>query len=487
MSLRLWYQALMPYSRACFVVSDLHLGGDPAADVVGGRGFKMCQQGELLAEFILAIAAKDSSRDPAELIINGDFVDFLAERPVDDETSWTPFHRDPEHAKAVFLRVANEREPQVFDALQVLLSNGHRLCIMLGNHDLELSLPAVREALAQRVGAGPGKCVDFEIRYDNEAYVLGDVIIEHGNQEDALNRVDFGALRRVRSDQSRHLDAGRTQDFEAPAGSHVVAGLMNDLKAEFPFIDLLKPEGSAAVLLLVALKPSLITRIPEFLAYVVPATARSAAEGRSRSRTSKVARSRTGQSRPWELKRVVGDVLSESDGTQFLDALGVGKKTAKVARSPAGPVWSAVRIALLGLFDDEGHFAVDTEHNGGYRDAAIAHGKAGFRTVIFGHTHFRVSTMVGEVKYLNTGTWADVLRLPAEARKAISLQNPLLVDAEFEPLLTKLRNGELVGLQRHAPFVRIDVAADGSSKANLFEYTGGDPTDARQIEVGDAR
>ena len=69
---------------------------------------------------------------------------------------------------------------------------------MLGNHDIELSLPGTRQLLLDRLG--PGR-IDFT--YDNEALTIGPVLIEHGNRFDAWNAVPHGALRRLRSQLSR--------------------------------------------------------------------------------------------------------------------------------------------------------------------------------------------------------------------------------------------------------------------------------------------
>ena len=59
---------------------------------------------------------------------------------------------------------------------------------MLGNHDIEMSLPAVRSALAKRLESTGKK---FAFIYDGEAHVRGGLLIEHGNRYDAFNVVDF--------------------------------------------------------------------------------------------------------------------------------------------------------------------------------------------------------------------------------------------------------------------------------------------------------
>ena len=64
------------------------------------------------------------------------------------------------------------------------------------------------------------------------------MLIEHGNRFDAWNAVPHGALRRLRSQLSRRLPTA--PDFPALPGSRLVVDVMNPLKKQYPFIDLLQ-------------------------------------------------------------------------------------------------------------------------------------------------------------------------------------------------------------------------------------------------------
>ena len=103
-------------------------------------------------------------------------MDFLAER---EETAphWRPFTPDPARALAKLDAIVARDRP-LFDALHDLVAAGHRLVVLLGNHDIELSFPIVRDRLRQVVGAGAG--ADYLFTYDGEAYAVGDALIEHG-------------------------------------------------------------------------------------------------------------------------------------------------------------------------------------------------------------------------------------------------------------------------------------------------------------------
>jgi hypothetical protein len=100
--------------------------------------------------------------------------------------------------------------------------------------------------------------------YDGEAYAIGDALVEHGNRYDGWNAIDYDALRRVCSLQSRGQPIPSNLRLQPPAGSQLVAAVMNPIKRNYPFIDLLKPESTAAVPLLLALEPGSRKLIAQF-------------------------------------------------------------------------------------------------------------------------------------------------------------------------------------------------------------------------------
>jgi hypothetical protein len=71
------------------------------------------------------------------------------------------------------------------------------------------------------------------------------VLIEHGNRFDEWNVVSHNALRRVRSQVSRAQPIA--PEFPAVPGSRLVEKVLNPLKKDYAFIDLLKPEDAAAM------------------------------------------------------------------------------------------------------------------------------------------------------------------------------------------------------------------------------------------------
>jgi len=197
--------------RRFVIISDLHLGGSE---------HPMLGHPEVLTEFLgqLAAHAADPGRGEVELVVAGDFIDFLAEAP---SAAWTASEGD---ARAK-LEAMFERSADLFDAFARCAQGLAGFTVLLGNHDVELAYPRVRDALFRRLGTGPHRCHFIQ---DNEAYRAGDLLVEHGNRYDAWNAVDYDGLRQIVSCASRGEHPPRPLDI-CP-GSQLVYGAMNPLK-----------------------------------------------------------------------------------------------------------------------------------------------------------------------------------------------------------------------------------------------------------------
>jgi UDP-2,3-diacylglucosamine pyrophosphatase LpxH len=194
-----------------------------------------------MAKFIDYAAEQRSADRDVTLVLAGDIVDFLAEEV------FVPFTDQDEVAREKLKRIIDETT-EVWESLGVFAASGSKLVLLLGNHDIELSLPGPRRLLLETLG--PGR---IEFIYDNQAFVDGPVIVEHGNRYDSWNVVAHDDLREVRSALSR----GETPPpFEGPAGSSMVVNIINRIKSQFPFVDLLKPEDAGLLPLLAVLDPS---------------------------------------------------------------------------------------------------------------------------------------------------------------------------------------------------------------------------------------
>lgn len=224
------------------VVSDLHLGGREGSQIFGSTA-------ELAWLIDHVRAASQQGRHA--LLVNGDIIDFLAEEPA--------LHFDPDGAVAKLDGVWQRFNP-VFAALQRLLMTPDRLLIInLGNHDLELALPWVRAHLAQLLTGGDEAATSRLLWVTDGTGVRcrvgnASVVCVHGNEVDSWNVTDYERLRRIGRDRQFGLP------FEAwtpNAGTQLVVEVMNQIKRDYPFVDLLKPETKGVLPILAALKPGL--------------------------------------------------------------------------------------------------------------------------------------------------------------------------------------------------------------------------------------
>jgi UDP-2,3-diacylglucosamine pyrophosphatase LpxH len=506
-----------------YVISDLHIGGAPQN---GNRpSFQMCppESRRRLARFVHHLrgaALQDAST--LELIINGDFVDFLAEEPF---ASFTASADIAVEKLRRIISAADASAPegeQVFPALRAFVTDGHRLTVLLGNHDLELSLAPVRHELLHQITGGRAAHVEF--LFDGEACRRGSVLLEHGNRYDGWNAVAHGALRAFRARASR----GEPEyAFPSPAGSLLVTEVMTPLKGLYKFIDLLKPENEAVVPILCALHPSALLEIrkvfnawrqratlspgaiPEAESYVaawdsddgpVPDAMWEVAD----RDTATASRLSTPAPRAALSDELVGDpvdartirrteaVLAECEAMRKQIATGDGEDVVPDEYSEVGDgvlawvrsSWSLGRMGasrdiaryqhLRNALVSHRHtigamFALDSEA-ADYLDAARRLATGDCKFVIFGHTHVAKSIDLGEGRrYLNTGTWCPTIQLderlyqvgPNDADAVERLQ-------QFVEDMGANRVGPWTSLR--TMFAHLVVNANGDSTADLCEF-----------------
>lgn len=384
-----------------YIISDLHLGGAPAPD--GGRSFQICppRTQAALAAFVGRLPGRQPGID-CRLVIAGDVVDFLAEQPFE------AFTADPLAACAKLANIFKHTAP-VWDALRAFVHDRHgALTLMLGNHDIELSLPGVRESLLERLGTGR---IDFI--YDNEACTIGPVLIEHGNRFDAWNAVPHGALRRVRSQLSRRLAV--TPAFPTLPGSRLVTEVMNPLKQTYPFVDLLKPEDAAALPVVAALGASSVRDVWRFFGNFRRQWAIDYDESREPLDETLIDARPDADQAAYDLAETL------ASGGQVAQISAVGNLLAGIGSAVTDKLRAARREALFTAFHRLRHhhrqaFAVDQEIDT-YRVPAQRAAQAGFQVIVYGHTHLAKRVALGapgaaRPVYLNTGTWADLMRVP---------------------------------------------------------------------------
>lgn len=458
-----------------FIISDLHIGGRSSSD--DESGFRICNNISKLTAFVDALSALRAEDKMIELIINGDFIDFLAE---EHDDGFRAFIDRQDLAVATFDRIV-QRDRPIFDGLKNFLASGHRLTLLLGNHDVELSFPRVRSRLEFVLGVN-GSC-RFRFIYDGEAYSVGDAIVEHGNRYDGFNTVDHNGLRQLRSLQSRgQLVPSGT--FSPPPGSHLVAGIMNPLKREYAFVDLLKPETEAVIPILLALDPRLRQHLVALLRLkrtakkhepVSPALPAYGGDVASVGLTDDVVSSLRGLMGENAVRSFIdgigdlhfgyGDDIASGGVRQ---GLGLMRLLLSRQAEPLEKRMNSLLEAVRCLRSDCS-FEQDKEEPA-YYEAAQALASGGYRYVVFGHTHLAKAVELRPGRfYFNTGTWADVMRFPREMLAG----DEQIARASLRAFLDDLERGDLMPWVRFDPtYVRLSVRDDAVVKARLCTFNG---------------
>lgn len=460
-----------------YCISDLHLGGE--------SGFQMFTQGELLAGFFQSLAALEGEKRVI-LVINGDFIDFLA------EARGQGIYLDPSGATTKLRRVfADPILKPALEALAIYLQTSSRfLALTLGNHDLELALPDVREELT-RLLAGTDEAArgrlflaldgaGFTAHVGRDGEFSARVLAVHGNEADLLNVTDHEALRRLCLD----LSLGRTpKEWTPNAGTKLVIDLMNGIKERYPFVDLLKPEVHAVIPTLVALDPQLLSQVRKLWGVVGRAVGtgfrraigllgadKPSPDGTApglraapRAGSSLRSLSKAGNAAQVDELLAVADQYLASDldpvelaGGGELELLGPWGLALDLfhGRDPQ----ENLRESLERWLRSEPSGSL-TQHDDVYREVGLEAG-ADIHVVLTGHTHKPRALPRKKGLYFNSGAWADRIELsPTDLTKGRfeevfnafqSNRRQALDDARLirrEPLVVRVapENGTIVG------------------------------------------
>ncbi len=493
-------QVCMDQLDQLHAVSDLHLGGAP--------GHQIFDRGPLLAGAIDALRERAADARVG-LVLNGDIVDFLA---APGATYLDPFGAV---AKLEAILTDPAFRP-VWDALaRFVRAPGRILVLGLGNHDVELSLPDVQARLIQAIcGDNLEARARLRVAMDGTGYAceVGGrrVLCVHGNEVDAWNVVDQGALNQV----IRSLRHGSAVDAWDPnAGTRLVIDVMNGIKRSFPMVDLLKPETKPVVAVLLALDPSSLSALKRFAPIAARLGAQHVRSARFLGEEAAAApldedaalaallqRKKGGEvaasARPTEAGRLLEEVEElYREGKDPLDlspagaTLGFGDLIldALLKRDPV----KDLRESLQGWLAGDKTFALDTEDEV-FRGLDERVGPS-IDFVVAGHTHLAraIRRKHGRGCYFNSGTWVRLIRLSEamladdhafapvyqafrgqtlealDGVKDLVFRNPTMVSIEVE-------GDAVVGVLRRAVEAGsgVDLVADPASRLSLSKGLG---------------
>lgn len=415
------------------IISDLHLsaGYDPHTRVYDrNEDFFYDDVFVRFVDHQVAAAAERSRR--FRLVILGDFIDFLqvgASHPGRGVSSSA--------ASVIKLERVAVGHPAVFAALGRVLTAGHHLDVVVGNHDIEFAWPDVERRLREIVARHTDADVETGIAFHPWfLYVPGVLYAEHGHQYEAANSF-MAPLAPWRPD--------RTDEIDLPLGSLFVLDLYNEtIERIDPFADNVKP-ATAYFAWVLRSHPLLALRtLPLYLRFVgrtlrnaggvaiderlerrrvyreevlAPAARRLGLPIETLEELDRLAETPTTVSKRRQVHALLGPVVP------FLPvvAAAIGLYRLMQRLRPANRVVVGIAAGLgLQAWRERSLTRPTTEPRGYLFHAARAIDErlrqcgAPVPAYVFGHNHsaeqFRLSPAADAPWYLNTGTWTPILQ-----------------------------------------------------------------------------
>lgn len=184
-----------PFLKAKYtaIISDIHLT-EAEPEHPPGDLWKKFKRKEFFFDDVLSdffeYVQHQVGDEKAELILNGDVFDFDAVLTYPEDApyrvTWLEKIRGlfPEEEKASYKIQKILSEHGLFvEALRKFIQNGHRVVIVIGNHDLELHYPQVQKDIINALNLTDDE--KKRIRFCEWFYISNeDTLIEHGNQYD---------------------------------------------------------------------------------------------------------------------------------------------------------------------------------------------------------------------------------------------------------------------------------------------------------------
>jgi UDP-2,3-diacylglucosamine pyrophosphatase LpxH len=410
------------------VISDLHLSSEEPGQGLSGDD-------AALEQFLLWVFEQIHD---CTVVLNGDVFDFLFaySQPGLDADKL-------ELETAAILEIHNA----VFKALgKLACSPRHSLIILSGNHDPELIFPEVRKKIETTLRVnGQRPYVDWLVYGEALALQVGHARaqIEHGDRLDPWNEIDRDRLSSAASLSSRGLI--NYHEYVPPLGSKLVSDHLLSLRGDFPWVELLKPEREAMLPLL-----RFLTSLKKKADHSGALSLYFQAEAKSkltklRQRLDPATRFRKEE----EDRFSIGGKI-KGMAQAILDSHGEMKRADLVKQ-----LREAARKDTFFKEDmPDGDYTSDLEF--------LLRNRADL--LIHGHTHSAKAYQVGDGMYLNSGTWARLLRLPEASSDEIV----------WNKFLESIENKSYEVVEKPT-YVRVTLEADKTTKAALHLWPQEEP------------
>jgi UDP-2,3-diacylglucosamine pyrophosphatase LpxH len=226
--------------RTTYIVSDLHISQGRNPDGT----WNVLEDFRVDDEFCAFLDHIGASSEPVELVIAGDFIEYLQILPElglqspQDHLGVTEA-QSLERTRVVLGQRPDiaSGHPQIFDHLRRFMERGHSITLLAGNHDVDVLWSSVWATIANAI------CPDMvsgTLRLEPFSYTIGTaeqgcVYVEHGHEHDRANA--FG-------DQMQDpfaVDINGVKRLKRPWGTLFVDKVFNQLEQQRWFIDNVKP------------------------------------------------------------------------------------------------------------------------------------------------------------------------------------------------------------------------------------------------------
>lgn len=216
-------------SKKCIlIISDLHLG---AGSEYQGRKNHLedFHSDRELVDFFHYHSTGEYQSKEVELIINGDFLDFLAVPfvPFFDDEFWS------EKAALHKLDLILDAHSEVMDALEGFLkTKNKKLTYIIGNHDAEFLFDSMKLRFKERFGEDVRNLITISNELTLYEPTKG-VFLQHGHEYESLHNFDEASSIVVSQTGERY--------FIPPWGSYYVTHVVNKYKLERDHVNAVRP------------------------------------------------------------------------------------------------------------------------------------------------------------------------------------------------------------------------------------------------------
>lgn len=203
------------------VISDLHIGRGRTLENGANNPLEEFYYGKKLVEFLHYYCSGEYRDYEVELIINGDFLNFLQ---VDFRGHYLTVITEAISMEKIRTIIDGHRE--VFEALKDFAHTpGRSITYVVGNHDQCMLWPGTRAYL--------NEILQTSVKYKNIVYFFDGVHIEHGHMHEAANRLDPKKFFLKKNLPEPILNL--------PFGSHFFVDFVLKLKHVHPHVDKVRP------------------------------------------------------------------------------------------------------------------------------------------------------------------------------------------------------------------------------------------------------